>query len=102
VQLVFHGERDDFNKGIGSTTHKRENISDRKLAKQWKKFPFDKARDYVKRLQTGIAKAVKNGQYRLVKRLQYLLTHSFYAKMLAVQQVTSNRGRRSAGVDREK
>ena len=88
--------------GISSITHKSEDISDRKLAKQWKKFPFAKARDYVKRLQTRIAKAVKNGQYRLARRLQYLLTHSFYAKMLAVQRVTKNRGKRSAGVDGEK
>jgi hypothetical protein len=33
--------------GISSTTHKSEDISDRKLAKQWKKFPFAQARDYV-------------------------------------------------------
>jgi len=88
--------------GISSITHKSEDISDRKLAKQWKKFPFAKARDYVKRLQTRNPKAVKNGQYRLARRLQYLLTHSFYAKMLAVQRVTKNRGKRSAGVDGEK
>lgn len=54
------------------------------------------------RLQTRIAKAVKNGQYRLARRLQYLLTHSYYAKVLSVQRVTRNRGRRSAGIDGEK
>jgi len=52
---------------ISSITHKREDISDRKLAKQWKKFPIAKARDYVKRLQTRNPKAVKNGQYRLAR-----------------------------------
>ncbi|OQB67265.1 MAG: Group II intron-encoded protein LtrA [Deltaproteobacteria bacterium ADurb.Bin135] len=88
--------------GTSSNTLTSEDISDRKLAKQWEKFPFAKASDYVKRLQTRIAKAVKNNQYRLARRLQYLLTHSLYAKVLAVQRVTKNRGRRSAGVDGEK
>ena len=88
--------------GTSSNTLTSEDISDRKLAKQWEKFPFAKASDYVKRLQTRIAKAVKNSRYRLARRLQYLLTHSLYAKVLAVQRVTKNRGRRSAGVDGEK
>src|SRR5699024_3168403 len=33
--------------------------------------------------------------------LQWLLTHSFYAKALAVKRVTSNRGKNTAGVDHE-
>ena len=35
----------------------------------------------------------------MVKRLRYLLTHSFYAKLLAVKRVTQNRGKRTAGID---
>lgn len=35
----------------------------------------------------------------MVKRLSYLLTHSFYAKLLAVRRVTQNKGRKTAGVD---
>ncbi len=35
----------------------------------------------------------------MVKRLQYLLTQSFYAKLLAVKRVTQNKGRRTAGID---
>ena len=34
--------------------------------------------------------------------MQYLLTHSFYAKLLAVKNVTQNKGKRTAGVDGEK
>lgn len=34
-----------------------------------------------------------------MKRLQYLLTHSFYAKALAVRHVTTNKGKNTAGVD---
>jgi RNA-directed DNA polymerase len=88
--------------GISSITQYCEDISNNELAKQWNMIPLDKAREYVKRLQIRIAKAVRNGQYRLAKRLQYLLTHSHFAKVLAVKRVTSNRGRRSAGIDGEK
>jgi RNA-directed DNA polymerase len=49
--------------------------------------------------QTRIAKAVKERKWYLVKRLQYLLTHSFYAKLLAVKNVTKNKGKRTAGID---
>lgn len=87
---------------ISSTTHQSEDVSDKELAKQWNKIPLDRAKNYVKRLQTRIAKAVKNGLYRLAKRLQYLLTRSYFAKVLAVKRVTGNRGRRSAGVDGER
>ena len=31
--------------------------------------------------------------------MQYLLTHSLYAKLLAVKNVTQNRGKRTAGID---
>jgi len=88
--------------GISSITQHSEDVSDRTLAKQWRKFPWKKARVFVKRLQTRIAKAVKNGNYRLAERLQYLLTHSHYAKVLAVHRVSGNKGRRSAGVDGER
>lgn len=88
--------------GISSITHTCEDISDKELAKQWHKIPLKKAQAFIKRLQTRIAKAVKEGKYRLAKRLQYLLVNSFYAKLLAVKKVTSNPGSRSAGVDGEK
>jgi RNA-directed DNA polymerase len=49
--------------------------------------------------QTRITKAVKERKWHLVKRLQYLLIHSFYAKLLSVRTVTKNKGRRTAGID---
>lgn len=85
-----------------SITHQSEDISNKELAKQWDSISLEKARNFVKRLQTRIAKAVKEGKYRLAKRLQYLLTHSFYAKVLAVKKVSSNRGKRTSGVDGER
>lgn len=56
---------------------------------------------YVKKLQVRIVKAQKEGHYSKVKSLQWLLTHSFYAKALAVKRVTSNQGKRTSGVDHE-
>ena len=53
----------------------------------------------VRRLQERIAKAVKLKKYRRVKSLQWLLTHSFHAKLLAVKRVTSNKGKNTPGVD---
>ncbi len=82
-----------------STTQTSEDSTNRELARQWKHFPWNKARSYVNRLQKRIAKAVKEGKHRLASRLQYVLTHSYYAKALAVKKVTENKGKRTAGVD---
>jgi RNA-directed DNA polymerase len=69
---------------------------------QWANVNWKKVEEYANRLQTRITKAVKEQKWHLVKRLQYLLTHSFYAKLLAVKRVTQNKGKRTAGVDGEK
>lgn len=45
--------------------------------------------------------AVWKGIWYLIKRLQHLLTHSFYAKLLAIRKVNQNRGKRTAGIDGE-
>ncbi|MBQ6387493.1 MAG: reverse transcriptase N-terminal domain-containing protein, partial [Ruminococcus sp.] len=50
-------------------------------------------------LQFRIAKATLENKQNTVKRLQYLLTHSFYAKLIAVKRVTTNKGKRTASVD---
>lgn len=84
-----------------SNTLPCEDISDKDLAKQWRKLPLKAARAFVNRLQTRIAKAVKEGKYRLAKRLQYLLTHSFYGKVMAVRRVVGNSGRKTPGIDGE-
>ena len=48
-----------------------------------------------------IAKAVRDKRWNKVKALQWLLTHSFSGKALAVKRVTENRGKRTPGVDGE-
>ena len=62
----------------------------------WESIDWNKARTYVKKLQMRIVKAQKEGRYSKVKSLQWLLTHSFYAKALAVKRVTSNSGRKTS------
>ena len=41
------------------------------------------------------------GNRNLAKKLQYLLITSFYAKLLAVKQVTSNKGKNTPGIDKQ-
>lgn len=65
----------------------------------WRSIDWDKAWRVVKRLQIRIAKAVQQGKHGKVKALQWILTHSFYAKALAVKRVTSNKGKKTPGVD---
>lgn len=70
-------------------------------AQNWESIDWNKARAYVKKLQMRIVKAQKEGHYSKVKSLQWLLTHSFYAKALAIKRVTSNSGKKTSGVDHE-
>ena len=65
----------------------------------WRSIDWKKAERKVKELQMRIAKAVRDKKLRRVKSLQWLLTHSFYAKLLAVRRVVTNKGSRTPGVD---
>ena len=68
-------------------------------AAKWSKVDWAKAHGEVRRLQLRIAKAVNEGRWNKVQTLQRLLTRSFYAKLLAVKRVTSNKGKNTPGVD---
>jgi hypothetical protein len=46
-----------------------------------------------------IAKAVSQKRWNKVKALQWLLTHSFSAKLLAVKRVSTNKGSSTPGID---
>ena len=88
---------DKYSTTEGKTSEK---LSDEAmLSAQWKNIDWHKAEREVNRLQTRIVKATQQKDYNAVKRLQYLLTHSFYAKALAVKRVVTNDGRRTPGVD---
>jgi RNA-directed DNA polymerase len=54
---------------------------------------------WVKKLQMRIAKAVSVGRRGKVKALQWILTHSFYARLLAVRRILANKGRKTPGID---
>jgi RNA-directed DNA polymerase len=53
----------------------------------------------VRSLQRRIVQAVQAGAWRKVKRLSYLLVHSFAARALAVKRVIENAGKKTPGVD---
>ena len=66
---------------------------------KWTSINWRTIQAHVYRLQVRIAKAIKIGRYGKAKALQWLLTHSFYAKLLAIRRVTQNKGKNTPGVD---
>ena len=87
--------------GNTSMTAKAERLSDAaRLASMWKSIDWAQAETEVNRLQVRIAKATQEKKWNTVKRLQYLLTRSYYAKLLAVRIVTTNKGKKTPGVDK--
>jgi RNA-directed DNA polymerase len=85
-----------------SITPQGEKLTNMQLRNQWNTIDWKKVEKHVNRLQIRITKAVKECKWYLVKKLQYLLTHSYYAKLLAIRRPTKNMGKRTAGVDGEK
>jgi len=65
----------------------------------WETIEWKQVVKHVRQLQMRIAKACKEGKHGKAKALQWILTHSFYAKLLAVKRVTSNKGARTPGTD---
>lgn len=65
----------------------------------WHDINWAKCNQEVRRLQARIVKATLEGRHGKVKALQWLLTHSFSGKALAVRRVTENQGKRTPGVD---
>jgi len=46
-----------------------------------------------------IAKAIQEKRYGKARALQWMLTHSYSAKLLAVKRVTGNSGAKTPGID---
>lgn len=65
----------------------------------WTSIDWPKVHRNVRRLQARIVKAWQVGDHGRAKALQWLLTHSFSGRALAVKRVTDNRGKRTPGVD---
>lgn len=65
----------------------------------WHSIDWAKCHREVRRLQARIVKATREGKHGKVKALQWMLTHSFSGKALAVRRVTENQGKKTPGVD---
>ena len=66
----------------------------------WHGLDWAKIHQTVKRLQMRIAKATRESRYGRGKSLQWILTHSFSGRALAVKRVTENQGKKTPGVDK--
>jgi RNA-directed DNA polymerase len=65
----------------------------------WNFIPWDRVYEKVRSLQRRIAKAISEVKPGKAKALQWIMTHSFSAKLLAVKRVTENKGKNTPGVD---
>ena len=74
-------------------------LTDKELTQQWKSIDWKRVKEVVNNLQSRIASAAKNGKWTTVNKLSRLLTQSFYAKFLSVRKVTTNKGKRTPGID---
>ena len=70
-------------------------------APQWNQIDWADCERHVQRLQARIVKATREGRRGQAKALQWLLTHSFSGRALAVKRVTGNAGKETSGVDGE-
>lgn len=68
---------------------------------KWDQIPWVTIQRRVRGLQTRIAQATRDQDWRRVKALQRFLVNSFSAKVLAVKRVSENDGKRTPGVDGE-
>jgi len=74
-------------------------LSDKDLTAQWDAIDWPRVENSVSNLQTRIARAAKEKKWSDVSRLTRLLTRSYYARLLAVRQVTSSKGKTTPGID---
>lgn len=68
-------------------------------APQWNQINWADCERDVRRLQARIVKATREGRHGRANALQWLLTHSFSGRALAVKRVTGNAGKETSGVD---
>jgi RNA-directed DNA polymerase len=65
----------------------------------WDSIDWKRAKKIVNGIQARIVKAVQARDWNRVRSLERLLARSFAAKLLAVKRVTTNRGKKTPGVD---
>ena len=75
-------------------------MSQASLRYEWETIPWRKLEKIVFKLQKRIYRASRNGENKLVHKLQRLLLKSHSAKLLAIRRVTQdNRGKKTPGID---
>ena len=67
----------------------------------WHRINWAECHRQVRRLQARIVKATQEGRWNKVKALQWLLTHSWSGRVIAVKRVTENQGKKTPRVDRK-
>ena len=61
---------------------------------------WDRAEKYVRRLQERIYQHTKSQQWLKVRNLQKLLARSYFAKVVAIREITQrNNGKNTTGID---
>ncbi len=74
-------------------------LTNSELKEMWQSIDWKQVEISVSNLQARIARAALEKRWNEVKRLIRLLTRSYYAKLLAVRQVTMSKGKNTPGVD---
>ncbi|UUX92253.1 group II intron reverse transcriptase/maturase [Methanoplanus endosymbiosus] len=74
-------------------------VTDSELDKLWQSIDWAQVEKTVSNLQTRIARAALNNRWHEVNKLIRLITRSYHAKLLAVRQVTTSKGKKTPGVD---
>lgn len=77
-----------------------KNASSKSPFDNWKTISWKEVELKLFKLQKRIYRASLRKDYKLVRKLQKLITNSWYAKLLSVRRVTQeNKGKHTAGVD---
>jgi RNA-directed DNA polymerase len=76
-----------LNVSISTISNQDKKLTDAHLFQKWKRINWYHVEKSVNKLQTRITKAVLQNKWNLVKRLQYLLTHSYHAKLRSCPQI---------------
>jgi RNA-directed DNA polymerase len=84
----------------GGNTSRSDAASSNKPS-DWHSIDWKLVMKFVGKAQLRIAQAAMDKNFRRVARLQRNLVRSWQAKALAVRKVTTNRGKRTSGIDRE-
>jgi len=86
--LVFHHERvwRTVEEEMQMAAQNDSTGASSDLVTHWHSIGWEKCHREVRRLQARIVKATQEGRHGRVKALQWLLTHSFSGKALAVNE----------------